>query len=480
MIWIGVFIGLSIGGFAAWFFWWNGRRELLHLDEEKQRLQDERIIVAEFMHDLVETIGRGLDRHSLFQRIVHTGITSVGGMSACVFERQGTRLRGVAIEGLFPPHRPLPEGTGNKINTRAKFLESILKSESFEVGEGVVGGVAQTRKGVLIADARSDSRIVKHKDPVLEIRTAIVVPISFRDNLIAVLAIVNSSDGMPFAESDLSMALSLAEQAGLAIQNLDLMALQIERNRIENDLSLASNIQGMLLPKQFPESEELGFAAVYRPAQKVGGDFYDAFPLEDGRIGVAIADVSGKGIPASLVMAICQTHLRHFAMHCGSPADALRRLNKVIDAETRKEMFVTVVYAVVDTRGETITMARAGHELPIICRCKTGPGASGSPFVRSAGMAIGMVPPEIFDLAIEEVTVPFRKGDVLMLYTDGITEATNSAGEEFTNHRLALAVANHRERRATGINEAVLASVSEFASTEEYADDITLLTVKHL
>ncbi len=294
------------------------------------------------------------------------------------------------------------------------------------------------------------------------------------------LAIVNTTDGIPFGETDFSLAQSLGEQAALALQNLELMAIQIERNRMENDLSLASSIQGMLLPKQFPNQPKLEFAATYLPAQKVGGDFYDCFELSDGCIGVAVADVSGKGVPASLVMAICQSNLRHFARANRCPAVALRRLNEVIDEETGQEMFVTIVYAVIDPAAETVTLARAGHELPLLCHAGDGDGSCATEFVACKGMAVGMVPDIIFRGAIEEVTRPFRSGDCLILFTDGVTEAANEKEEEFANDRLEKAVQRACRESAKEINQRIVDSVSAFAGTNDHSDDFTLLTVKHV
>jgi sigma-B regulation protein RsbU (phosphoserine phosphatase) len=127
------------------------------------------------------------------------------------------------------------------------------------------------------------------------VRSVIVVPILFRERSIGVLAIVNPSDGGSFGETDFSLAISLAEQAGLAIHNLDLMASQIEKNKMDSDLGLAHEIQSMLLPKEFPDITDLQMASIYQPAQKVGGDLYDIFKIGEDRVGIAIADVSGKG-----------------------------------------------------------------------------------------------------------------------------------------------------------------------------------------
>jgi sigma-B regulation protein RsbU (phosphoserine phosphatase) len=160
-------------------------------------------------------------------------------------------------------------------------------------------------------------------------------------------------------------ASSLAEQAALALHNADAIRVRLAQHRFDLDLSVASSIQTMLLPSSFPENSALDISARYHPAQKVGGDLYDVFELPEGLIGVVIADVSGKGIPASLLMAICQSHLRHLARKHHSPARVLSELNQILEPEIRQDMFVTITYAVVDPEGNQLVLARAGHELPL-------------------------------------------------------------------------------------------------------------------
>ncbi|MEX0321828.1 MAG: SpoIIE family protein phosphatase [Puniceicoccaceae bacterium] len=470
---MGLVLGIGIG----WFFWWTARREVARLDEQQQMLGQEKMIVFDFVHNMVEAIGEGVTREELFERVVHATILSTGALSACIFERNGDQLRGVAVEGLFPPHRPLPQSVKDKITTRTKFVERVLKTEVFKVGEGLVGTAAKTGQGIIIENALEDPRIIKHDDPALVVRSVIVVPISFRDNNLGVLAVVNPSDGGSFGETDFSLAQSIAEQAGLAIHNLDLMATQIEKNQLDVDLGLAEEIQNMLLPGKLPQLDKLEIASIYKPAQKVGGDMYDVFELGENRIGISIADVSGKGIPASLLMAICQSNLRHFARIMESPAEVLKSLNEVLIGELRPEMFVTIVYAVLDLGSDTLTLARGGHELPIIVH--SGAGASPE-FIKTEGMALGMVPDNIFSEAIEDASVPFNKGDILVLYTDGVTEAVNLEGIEFGNSRLSDVVDSLKSRKPKGIANGIEDRITLFSNKTGQADDLTLVLAKHL
>jgi sigma-B regulation protein RsbU (phosphoserine phosphatase) len=454
-------------------------RTIAELDEQNQVLEQERELVIGFMHHMVEALGGGADRTVLWDRIVHASIQATGALSAAAFElRKGRQLRGVAVEGLFPPHRHLPESSRMKLTTRAKYLEQILKAETFEVGEGIVGSVAQTKKGELVADATQDERINQHDDPALLVRSIIVCPILFQEELLGVLAVVNPADGLAFNKTDFSLVENLAEQAGLAIHNADTMHIQIEKNRLDLELELASNIQGLLLPKEFPGNDQLDAHATYIPAQKVGGDLYDIFMLDEHRLGVAIADVSGKGVPGSLLMAICQTNLRHFARRHDSPARVLSAINReMMNAGMRRDKFVTMVYGIINTRKNELVLSRAGHELPLILQ-RVGPHRKAEVVpVRTEGIALGMVPPEMFDEVVEDKVLSFGTGEALVLYTDGVTETTNSESTEFSFARMADAVRVLKDRPAREVNAGILEAVTRFSNKEYYEDDLTLLTV---
>ncbi len=462
------------------FLYLSARKEINRLDEQKQLVFQEKQIVLDFMHDMVEALGEGLSRDELYQRIVHAAILSSGALSACVFERtHDGKLRGAAVEGLFPPQRPVPESSKVKLTTRAKFIEQILKSEVLEMGEGVIGAAAESGEVILVEDSDADDRVVKHDDPSLVVNSLIAAPILFRDQLIGVLAVANPSDGLTFNETDVSLIRSLAEQAGLAIHNSLLLNLQLEKKKLDVDLSLASNIQQMLLPVEFPRIKTLDIDAYYIPAQKVGGDLYDIFPLSEDRVGVAIADVSGKGIPASLLMTICRTNLRHYSRMYESPSRVLSELNRTMALDMRGDMFITMTYAVVDVGRGTITFSRCGHELPLLSRRDAKAGIYVTDTLDSEGMAVGMVSSELFDSVIEEREVPFESGDIFVMYTDGVTEACNEEGIEFSGGRLADVVKTLRNRSARELNQGIIESIDRFAArASTYADDITLVAIK--
>ena len=479
---MGFFIlGGVFGALLVYALYWRAQHEASRLEEEKLALMEERRIVLDYMHTMVDAVGERLPREELYQRIVHAAILSTGALSACIFEKSpDDMMRGVAVEGLFPPHRPIPEATKAKMGSRAKFIEQVLKSESFPVGEGVVGRVAATGRGELVTQADADPRIVRHDDPALVVRSVIAAPITVHSQLIGVLCVCNASDGLPFTETDYSLVEALAEQAGLAVHNADFLELQVSKQRLDIDLTLASDVQQMLLPHAMPAVPGLDIDARYLAAQKVSGDLYDVFKLGFDRVGVAVADVSGKGVSASLLMAICRTTLRQIAPGHTSPARVLAELNRSLAGDMRQGMYITMTYAVVDAGRNQVTVARAGHELTLLSRRDPATGSFISEYIGAEGMPVGLVDAELFESAIEDRTLEFPPGSTLVLYTDGLTEAPNAEGQEFGGARLADALRAAHVGSAREINDEILAAVKKFAGTAGLRDDYTLLTVKRV
>lgn len=471
---IGAFFGLVIG-------YWQlrcARREAEENAEGKQRLLQEKQLVIDFVHGLVESLGAGATRETLLQRIVHGAILNTGALSACLFERTAAgTLRGAAVEGLFPPVRPLPPAVRERAGSRARFFELVMQPEEFSEEEGVVGMVARSGRALLIADAARDLRVVDHGDPALRVNSLVAAPVAFQGTFLGVLCLVNPADGQPFSECDLSLVEALAEQAAMALHNQSLLQFQIEKRQLDLDLALARSIQQLLLPAEAPVVPGLALDARYRAAQHVGGDFYDLIPLADGRLGVGVADVSGKGIAASLLMAICRTNLRQFAQRIESPAAVLTAVNAAMGGEIRQGMFITMIYAVIDPARDEICFARAGHELPLLLQ---GAICGGATYVVSEGMPVGMVSAEIFDPVLEEKRVRFAAGDVFVLYTDGLTEAPNEAGTEFSGSRLADAVRDRGAAQPTAINDEILDRVVRFAGSDQLHDDFTLVTIRRV
>lgn len=446
--------------------------------DELDRLREERQVIIDFLHRSADDIGSGANREKIYKRTVRATALSCGAMSACVYEKTADgKLVAKACEGLFPPQT---KKIGRRKNSelRAKYIEDALMAETIEPNEGILGEVAASGRGVLIKDALKDPRIIKHDDESLKIRSFMAVPLIFRGQLSGVLAVANPISGRAFTDTEFSLAKSLGEQCALALQNAEAVSALLMRNKLEFDLRLASSIQRYLLPENLPQTESLEFAVKYLPQQLIGGDFYDFFKLPHGKIGVVIGDVSGKGIPAAILMALCQTKLRYIAMSGKSPAQTLCLLNSEMVHAMRSDMFITIIYLVIDPKSGEARFARAGHEPPLLARADSDEAAQP---LKSSGMALGMVSEELFDEVMEDASFKMNSGDVLVLYTDGLTEAANPEGGEFTAKKLAQTISTLRSRNANDLNDEIIKSVEAFMGPgNKYGDDLTLLTVKKI
>ena len=446
--------------------------------DELDRLREERQVIIDFLHRSADDIGSGANREKIYKRTVRATALSCGAMSACVYEKTADgKLVAKACEGLFPPQA---KKIGRRKNgeLRAKYIEDALIAETIEPNEGILGEVAASGRGVLIKDALKDPRIIKHDDESLKIRSFMAVPLIFRGQLSGVLAVANPISGRAFTDTEFSLAKSLGEQCALALQNAEAVSALLMRNKLEFDLRLASSIQRYLLPENLPQTESLEFAVKYLPQQLIGGDFYDFFKLPHGKIGVVIGDVSGKGIPAAILMALCQTKLRYIAMSGKSPAQTLCLLNSEMVHAMRSDMFITIIYLVIDPKSGEARFARAGHEPPLLARADSDEAAQP---LKSSGMALGMVSEELFDEVMEDASFKMNSGDVLVLYTDGLTEAANPEGGEFTAKKLAQTISTLRSRNANDLNDEIIKSVEAFMGPgNKYGDDLTLLTVKKI
>ena len=248
------------------------------------------------------------------------------------------------------------------------------------------------------------------------------------------------------------------------------LSSQNQLQALRQELNIAHSMQLSILPTSFPCTPQFEVHGRVIPAKEVGGDFYDIYRLEDGRLGIVIADVSGKGIPAALFMMVCRTLLKGIAIGMGSPAEALTEANTLLHAENQASMFVTVFYGVFNPRTGVLTYANAGHEPPVLRR--TDGSTEALPF--TGGIPLGIVD----DMAFEERTSTLSPGDFAFLYTDGVTEALNEEEEEFGNARVHDAIAGVNPGPAREAVEALVQTVVRFSGEAEQFDDLTCLVLK--
>ena len=240
---------------------------------------------------------------------------------------------------------------------------------------------------------------------------------------------------------------------------------------LHQELRVARDIQMSILPQRFPSTATCDTHAIMTPAQDVGGDFYDVFHLPEQRLGIVMADVSGKGVPAALFMMVSRTLVKGNAVSNLSPGEALTQVNNLLGEENERAMFVTLLFGIFDTTSGSFTYANAGHCAPYLVRSGEKPREMPS----TQGIALGVVP----DFPYSEATVRLDPGDRIFLYTDGVPEAEAPDKELFENHRLEDILKGVAEKSPEEMNRAVLDAVREFSGGEHQSDDITCLTLAY-
>lgn len=300
-----------------------------------------------------------------------------------------------------------------------------------------------------------------------------VVPLVVQGRSVGTM-LIDSRRPRSLSDEELNLLQLMANQAAIAIENARLHQEEIERQRMEDELAVGRQIQLGLLPAQPPQADGWDFAAVYRPSQQVGGDFYDYFKLagDPHQLGLVIADVSGKGVPAALFMALSRSIIRTKSMSGRHPAGVLRRANTLIYKDARSKLFVTAFYATLDLRTGWLAFSNAGHNWPLHLEAATGQ-------IRDL-VARGTLMGAFENIELEEKEIGLVPGDVVVFYTDGITEAMNKNEALFGETRLRQVIAAHPQAGAQQLLDAILGAIEEFTGSTPQSDDMTVLIVKRL
>jgi serine phosphatase RsbU (regulator of sigma subunit) len=258
----------------------------------------------------------------------------------------------------------------------------------------------------------------------------------------------------------------------LAVQN-DLLQQEVsERERLDRELQLAHEIQQTFMPTHLPNLPGWEMAFLWRAARQVAGDFYDFFELPGGRLGLIIADVADKGIPAALFMTLTRTLVRAAAVEYESPAAVLTQVNSLLVADAQHGMFVTAVYAILSLETGQMSYANAGHPPPLVSRF----AGRTLEWLGKGGMALGVVE----GIDFQEQVVTLDVGDHLVFYTDGITEAFSPIGEIYGEERLTAAIRVARDGSAQAVSDAIDGSVASFVGDGSPTDDVTLMILRRL
>ncbi len=387
-----------------------------------------------------------------------------GAEGAAIYEMNNGMLRAVGVCGQYPVFR-----NGSRIRiVQAEQLLELLARDPIRPGEGFVGGAAMLEHAEMTPDVTADPRFRKYRD--LEPTGAMAMPLRSASRLLGAVCLYGHRGGGAFTDDQFARFQELEPQLAMSLELMHAYGEISRRDRLDQELDLARRIQLSLLPKAFPKWGDFLVTASTRPAKEVNGDFYDFVKIDDDRLLVVIGDASGKGIPACLLSSMARSLIRAMADNFSTLEDFMRKLNRRLYRGTEEATFITLGCCLLDRRNSLIEFGRAGHtDLMVFIHDHI---RSFSP----NGAALGALPDELTEF--DTFCTAFQPGMVLLLFSDGLTEALNARHEEFGSERLARVFQAGCRQGNSGreLIDLILEDVENFGSQN---DDQTLIVIQH-
>jgi sigma-B regulation protein RsbU (phosphoserine phosphatase) len=476
-MWPTLLLGLLVASLAGWGITaYLQRRRIRGLERSHEEIQVEETLVFDFLHGLGEAF-RGTIRPQELHRLIVEGavrILDAHGGALYMRDRTGGKLTPAFISEGCPPLVDIPQAILQQAAANPIALESFLRLHMVGANEGLIGRVWQTGQAVCLNEFSEAPELAKLRGSAFGSMSVMATALKYGEQDLGVLAVANGPRGLPFSQPDFVIFKSIAEQSAFALYNAIIYSMANEKKRLDHDLEIARDIQRILLPSEAPAINGFQISGLNVPARQVSGDYFDYIHVDKERLGVAIADVSGKGVPASLIMAICRSVLRAKAARNPSPADVLRKVNRQLYPDIKEDMFISMAYLVLDHQNDGVTLARAGHDAPLWYQRQS---QTVTP-VKSPGMVVGIDSGSVFDRLTVDFPVPLESNDCLVLYTDGLTETLNSEGDEFGVDRMMQSVRASASAGAQAIVKRIIEDVREFTGSVPQNDDMTLIAIR--
>lgn len=359
-----------------------------------------------------------------------------------------------------------PETPFHTVIRRADHSDNVLP---FRLNTQITGWMIKNKNPLIVNNLFDDDRFTVESEEDCPICSILSVPLLLKGSMTGLICLFNKKDPYGFNEDDKLLLTIIGTESAQILENARLFGEEQEYIKIREELRLATDIQLDLLPSSMPEIPGYDISAINIPALKVSGDYFDFITIDESEIAFCLGDVSGKGMPAALLMANLQATLRGQVQFSNSPKDCIRCSNALLYRSTGLEKFATLFYGKINTERNELTLCNAGHDAPLfltvedeIVRPETG------------GLVLGFLPVCEYD----EETMPIRKGEILLIYTDGITEAMNENEEEFGVSRLIQVLRQNKNSSSNGIIDEIINSVQRFTGDVPQMDDMTLLIVK--
>ncbi len=409
-----------------------------NMEGSRHRLGRERQVIFTFLQRIGAAFTTALEVDQVLKIILESALETTEASAGAIYlyNADTKTLSPRVVLNFFPPlHIDTPAALSED---RTEELEAEMSAQTFALGEGIVGQVAQEGRARLVDDVRAQNIMMGTTTEFMRNRSMLLVPLKVRDEPLGVMAVLNKQRGS-FGPEDQFLLQALADQGALSINNAMLTVEVGKQERIRRELQIARDIQRMLLPDKCPVVAGFDIAARGSSATEVGGDYYDFFWVDADRLGIVVADVSGKGVPAALTVAMMRSVFRTQATGNPDVRDVLSRVNSFMTGDMRRDMFITCIYGILEISTRQFSWSRAGHE-PLLVAHDSGE----VDVLKPDGFALGIIDSPEFDQLLEVETVHLQSGDRVLLFTDGLTEAMNDEGEEFGMERI-LGVLKHSD-----------------------------------
>ena len=416
------------------------------LVEENRRLK-RAVEELSVLNDLARAIGASLDSQQIMGSIVRRSLRAIN-----------------AEQGVITLVEDRPS---DPTRTLIRAMDSSSQQEQFHLHNAFLGWMQLNKKPLVMNNPQYDERFRGVKwDP--SIQTLLCVPLMTKSELKGVLTLYNKKGSGGFTEDDQRLLAIIAAQSAQVVENARLNERERQLMKMQEEVRLAARIQTDLLPQSAPDLPGYEIAGRNIPAQLVGGDHFDFMPIDDQRMAICLGDVSGKGLPASLLMANLQATLRSQTLNAHSPKECIEKSNRLLFLSTSPEKFVTLFYCIIDRSTHKLSFTNAGHEFPFVV------GDDRVRRLETGGLALGMLE----DFPFEEEVIQLEPGDVVVIFSDGVSEAMNPSEERFGDARIEDVLNRNRHLSPNELIDKLVESIKAHAGTAPQMDDITLVIVK--
>ena len=454
----------------------NQRRRSHAIRRRFRDLKGEEERMFSFLHDLGQAIEQE-PSPAMLSRIIVDGIDKVvkarGG--AVYFLGAGnTFLLPSYISEDCPPLIGIPVEVRKKAERDPRALESHLRLARVSVDDGILGHCLAAGEPIHVHDVKNHASFrdafTRYTDNV----TALLSPLRHAGKDLGVLVVARRHEDGVFTANDFAVFRSVAEQSSFAIGNARIHREAHEKRAMEGELQNAREVQRVLLPQGDPVVAGFRISGTNLPARIISGDYYDYIELGDRKFGIAIADVSGKGVSAGLLMAMCRSVLRSVAPGRNSPSEVLAAVNRQLYPDIREDMFISMAYGILDEAGGRLIISRAGHDPALLFRHES----EKVELLRSPGLALGVDGGSVFERVTKDQEVELFPGDCVLFYTDGMREAVDANDEEYGMERMSEVFRSAAPMGAEMVISRMQEELRQFTGEGPQMDDVTLVVIE--